>query len=100
MVSPKKHNSLANDIYLKRIGMVIYMESLYAVFINGTMLYIKGNLSEQECIVVETIAKQFQRTNKDTVSCEAECQSFIKAVNASLHISLVQVPIKYVFRIK
>ena len=78
--------------------MVIYMESLYAVSIKGTMLYVKGNLSEQECIAVETIAKHFQSTNKDSV--DVVFQAFIKAVETSLHISLVQVPIKWVFRIK
>ena len=80
--------------------MVIYMESLYAVSIKGTMLYVKGSLSEQECIAVETFAKNFQSTNKDHVGYEAVCQSFINAVETSLHIPLVQVPIKWVFRIE
>lgn len=80
--------------------MVIFMESFYAVAINGTMLYVKGNLSEQECRAVETFAKQFQHTNGNPVDCELVCQAFIKAVKTSLQISLVQVPLQYVFRIK
>ena len=76
------------------------MESLYAVSINGTMLYVKGNLSEQECIAVETIAKRFQSTNGNPVDCEVVCQTFIKVVETSLHISVVRVPLKCVFRIK
>lgn len=76
------------------------MESIFAVSIKGTMLYVKGNLSKQECIAVETIAKHFQSTNKDPVDYEAVCQSFIDAVETSLHISLVQIPVKWVFRIK
>lgn len=80
--------------------MVIYMESIYAVSIKGMMLYVKGNLSKQECIAVETIAKHFQSKNKDPVEYEAICQSFIDVVEMSLHISLVQIPIKWVFRIK
>jgi len=80
--------------------MVIYMESLYAVSISGTMLYVKGNLSDQECTDVETIAKYFQSSNGKSVDCEVICQAFIKAVEESLQISLIQVPLKYVFRIK
>lgn len=76
------------------------MESIYALSIKGTMLYVKGNLSEQECIAVEKIAKHFQSTNKDSVDYEAICQSFIDSVETSLNISLVQVPVKWVFRIK
>jgi len=80
--------------------MVIYMESLYAVSIKGTMLYVKGNLSEQECIAVDAIAKSFQITNVKPEDCEVVCQDFIKVVEMTLHISLVRVPVKYVFRIK
>lgn len=76
------------------------MESLYAVSINGTMLYVKGDLSEQECIAVETIARHFRSKNGNLVDNEAVCKAFIKEVGTSLHISLVQVPLKYVFRIK
>ena len=76
------------------------MESLYAVAINGTMLYVKGDLSEQECITVETIAKQFQQANGNPIDCEAVCQAFVKAVKTSLQISLVRVPLQHVFRIK
>jgi len=80
--------------------MVIYMESLYAVSINGTMLYVKGNLSEQECIAVETLAKHFHSTDGNHIDCNIICQAFIKEVENSLNILLVRVPIKYVFRIK
>lgn len=76
------------------------MEFLYAVAINGTMLYVKGDLSEQECIAVEIIAKQFQHTSGNPIDCEGVCQAFLEAVKASLQISLVQVPLQNVFRIK
>lgn len=80
--------------------MVIYMESLYAVSISGTMLYVKGSLSEEECIAVEKIAAHTQNISDNPAEFEVIYQAFIDAVETSLHISLVRVPLKCVFRIK
>jgi len=74
-------------------------ESLYAITINGTMLYVKENLSEQECVAIELIAQQFQCPNKNSAACKVICKEFIKAVKTSLNISLVHIPLQYVFRI-
>ena len=71
------------------------MKSLYAVFINGTMLYVQGELSEQECVAIEAFAKHFQFANKSSSDCEAICQDFIKAVETSFHILLVQTPLRF-----
>jgi len=76
------------------------MESLYALTINGSMLYIKGNLSEQDCKNIDIIAKHFLTTNNSLTSQEEICQSFIKKVHQSLNISLVEVSLNYIFRIK
>ena len=76
------------------------MESLHAVIINGTTLYIKGTLSEHECEAVDAIARHFKNTEIEQTDIEAIYQSFIKAVKTSLNISFIQVPVKYVFRIK
>lgn len=76
------------------------MKSLYAVAINGTMLYVKGDLSDQDCLAIETIAKKFEYTNETTIDCKILCQAFIEKVKTTLNISLVEVPLQYVFRIK
>lgn len=76
------------------------MESLYAISISGMTIYVKGSLSKDECITIESIAKKFLDTLDVTMDGNDICQAFIKKVNASLHISLVHMPVKYVFRIK
>lgn len=95
-----KYNTLSGTIYeVTKLDGVI-MESLYAVVINGTMLYVQGDLTEQEYKSIETIAKQFQYTNGNPLDCEAICQAFIEAVSTSLKVTLVQVPLQYVFRLR
>jgi len=41
------------------------MESLYALSVNGSMLYICGNLSDIECAKAEAIAEHIHCTNKE-----------------------------------
>lgn len=74
------------------------METLYALSINGSMLYIYGNLSDKECAKVDAIAEQMHRLGSEDT--EDICQSFIDSVFTSQGIKLVQVPLKHVFRIK
>lgn len=75
------------------------MTSLYAVSINGTMLYVTGNLSEQNCIDIDIIAENFQTPIHTPIDYDGICQTFISMVQDTLHISLTQIPLKKVFRI-
>lgn len=75
------------------------MVSLYAISIKGTTLYTCGQLSEKECVTIETFAKQFQ-CSKYSLDCDFICQAFIAAVAEELNLSLTRMPVKCVFRIK
>lgn len=75
------------------------MTSLYALSINGTMLYVIGDLSEQNCIDIDIIAKSFQTPIQPPIDYDGICQTFIRMVQETLHISLTQIPLKNVFRI-
>ena len=75
------------------------MTSLYALSINGTMLYVIGNLSEQNCIDIDIIAENFQTPIQTPIDYDGICQTFISMVQETLHISLTQIPLKNVFRI-
>lgn len=76
------------------------MDSLYAITIDGTMFYITGDLSEQECLEIEKMAKQFCGIFQKKVSSELLCHAFINKVQNSLHIKLSYIPLKYIFRIR
>lgn len=77
------------------------MESLYALSINGAMLYMSGNLSDQECSIVEDIAThmQFKKNNEYDNELEIICQALIDTVSSLHNIDLKQLPVKCVFRI-
>lgn len=75
------------------------MASLYALSVNGTMLYIIGNLSEQNCIDIDIIAESFQATVQNPIDYDEICQTFISMVRETLNISLTQIPLKNIFRI-
>lgn len=77
------------------------MESLYAVCISGVMLYMIGDLSDQECVDVENIAKEMQyiKPTYGDVNHESICQKFIDNVLSSTNIKLKLIPITHVFRI-
>lgn len=75
------------------------MTSLYALSINGTMLYVIGNLSKQNCIDIDIIAKNFHPPTQPPIDYDEICQTFISMVHETLTISLTQIPLKNVFRI-
>jgi|GEM_PF-5423157 len=76
------------------------MQSLYAVSIMGTMLYVEGNLSEEECSNIEKLTKKIQIEHEDLMNYKKACDIFTEAVKSTFNISLIQVPLKYVFRIE
>lgn len=71
---------------------------LYAISIKGTMLYARGNLSKNECLNVELMAKQFRYP--DSLDSKYVCQKFLDTVKNALNISLIQVSLKHIFRIE
>lgn len=61
------------------------------------MLYVHGNLSDNECAQVETITEQMHNTSKEDE--QVICQTLINTVYSSYGITLSQIQLKHVFRI-
>lgn len=75
----------------------IIMKSLYAILVRGSMFYVEGNISPENCTRIELIANEFKSSQTD---CKMLCQEFIDLVKQLLDITLIQNPVQFVFRIK
>jgi len=73
--------------------------SLYAVTINGRMLYLMGHIPDKKYILVEEIARSFSNEMRNPKDADTILQAFVEAVRISLDVHLRKVPIDYVFRI-
>lgn len=76
------------------------MDSLYALTINGNMLFLNGNLSEKDYLEIDRIAKQFQANSGNSKNYKDTVQDFITTIQQTLNVTLSEIPLKYVFRIK
>lgn len=62
------------------------------------MLYVQGDLSEQECVDIEAFAKQFEIARADPINYQVVCQDFIDSVKSTFNI--VRQPEKFCVKVK
>ena len=74
------------------------MESLYALTVDGTTVYYKGDISQQRICDIEHISQQIRHDNPNENLTEI-CSIFVSRVQNDLGIQLIPVPISYMFRI-
>ena len=58
-----------------------------------------GNLSEKECILIESVAQHMLENYPDTKDAEMICQYFIEMLKSSFDINLSKISVTYVFRV-
>ena len=74
------------------------MESLYGVFANGEMFYLRGSLTPEEREAVERLAGALGPGEAGSTGAR-RCRQLIAAVEDRLHVTLEAVPLEHVFRL-
>lgn len=74
------------------------MKKLYALSMSGTMYYLTGTLSLQECTELDRFAKKFEICPLESEN--ESCKRFLNEIRKLLNIKLEQIPISKVFRTK
>lgn len=73
------------------------MKSLFALAINGTMLYLEGNVPKNMFNDIDILSKQVDVDPLD-IDYTDFCNKFIMLVKSKYNIQLSQIEIAYVFR--
>lgn len=69
---------------------------MYAVVINGTTFYVEADITEEQCINIESYARGFIQLQKDSTII---LRDFIDAIAQNIGIKMTIVPIESVFRV-
>lgn len=73
------------------------MKSLFALAINGTMLYLEGNVPKNMINDIDILSKQVDVDPLD-IDYTDFCNKFIMLVKSKYNIQLSKIEIAYVFR--
>lgn len=76
---------------------VVNMKSIYAIWVKGSMFYVAGNISSEECLKLESLAKNFKSSSTDS---QEICKSFIESASSFFGINLTPLVLQNIFRIK
>lgn len=72
--------------------------NIYILTIMGNRVYFYGELSEEECEIVEMLCKEISSENKET-NAEELLKIFQNSLDSSLSKKIELVKVKHVFRI-